>query len=282
MNIDAFVTLLSGAHRSGNGWVARCPAHEDRRPSFSVTEGQNGRVLVRCHAGCSTEAILDALGLRKSDLFADETRNPVLPRKPRQTPPAFPETKSQRRQFVTAEEAFEDLVRWRGRWSGRWVYQDIRGRPVGFVIRWDTPEGKDLRPISLIDGHWEMAAMPRPRPLYRLPDIAREPRVLVVEGEKTAEAGWSLGFPTTTSSNGSQSANQTDWTPLLGKEVIILPDNDAPGMQYARAVAKLAGGGPVVLELPGLPDGGDLDDWVKTEKFAAATLRKMLVKALYK
>lgn len=280
MNIDAFVSLLSGARRAGSGWVALCPAHEDRRASFSVAQGQNGKVLVKCHAGCSTEAILNALKLRKSDLFADEAMRPGQPKKPRQTLPAAP--KAPRRQFRTAEEAFEDLVKWKGRCSGRWAYQDTKGNLVGVVLRWDTPEGKDLRPISRIGDHWEMAAMPNPRPLYRLPDILREPRVLVVEGEKAAEAGWSLGFPTTTSSNGSQSANQTDWTPLLGKEVIILPDNDPPGMTYARAVIKLLGGGPVVLQLPNLPDGGDLVDWMANEKYAAAKLRKMIIKLTYK
>lgn len=245
-----------------------------------MTQGQNGRVLVKCHAGCSTKAILEALQLRECDLFEDQTWNRTVPQKPSPERPAAPQTK-QRRKFDTLDAGLEDLIHWRGPYSGFWTYQDAAGSVVGAVVRWDGPEGKDLRPVSKIGDHWEMAAMPRPRPLYRLPDIIREHRVLVVEGEKAAEAGWNLGFPTTTSSNGSQSANQTDWTPLLGKEVIILPDNDKPGMQYARAVTKLAGGGPVVLELPGLPEGGDLDDWAKNEKYAAAKLRKMIIKACY-
>lgn len=278
MNIETFVTLLPGARRSGSGWVARCPAHEDRRASFSVAQGQNGRVLVKCHAGCTVDSILDALGLRRSDLFDGDVVRDRLPRKPRQERPEAVKTK--RRQFRTAEEAFEDLVKWKGRCSNRWAYQDADGNLVGVVVRWDGPEGKDIRPISKIGDHWEMAAMSHPRPLYRLPDILREPRVLVVEGEKAAEAGWALGFATTTSSNGSQSASQSDWAPLWGKEVIILPDNDAPGMSYARAVTKLLRGAPVVLQLPGLPEGGDLADFAK-QPFAAAKLRKLVVGCRY-
>ena len=59
------------AKRSGDGWQAKCPAHEDRTPSLSISQGRNGRVLVHCHAGCSVEAVLGQLGLQPADLFAD-------------------------------------------------------------------------------------------------------------------------------------------------------------------------------------------------------------------
>lgn len=62
---------LKGVKESGNGWTALCPAHEDRRPSLSVAEGQDGRCLLHCFAGCSFEAIIHALGLQASDLFPD-------------------------------------------------------------------------------------------------------------------------------------------------------------------------------------------------------------------
>lgn len=65
--------LPSKARRSGRGWTARCPAHEDRTPSLSITEATDGKVLVKCWAGCSTEAVLAALGLRWPDLFPRQT-----------------------------------------------------------------------------------------------------------------------------------------------------------------------------------------------------------------
>lgn len=58
-----------GARRSGRGWIARCPAHEDRSPSLSISEGHDGRVLLHCFAGCSTESVLAAIGLSMRDLF---------------------------------------------------------------------------------------------------------------------------------------------------------------------------------------------------------------------
>jgi hypothetical protein len=60
---------LEGLRRSGDGYVARCPAHQDRTPSLSIRQGDDGRVLLHCWAGCGTEAVLDALGLEWGDLF---------------------------------------------------------------------------------------------------------------------------------------------------------------------------------------------------------------------
>src|ERR1035441_4284087 len=62
--------------RSGCGWVARCPAHEDRSPSLSIVE-RGGKVLVHCHAGCSQEAVIEAL--RGRGLWPDRKRRPRTP-----------------------------------------------------------------------------------------------------------------------------------------------------------------------------------------------------------
>ncbi len=67
--IENVLDLLMQVQRSGKGWTARCPAHEDLHPSLSLSEGDDGRVLLWCHAGCRIEEILDALGLDWSDLF---------------------------------------------------------------------------------------------------------------------------------------------------------------------------------------------------------------------
>jgi len=59
-----------GGRRVGSGWIARCPAHEDRKPSFSITETKGGKVLVRCHAGCDQGrviAVLRSRGLWEKD-----------------------------------------------------------------------------------------------------------------------------------------------------------------------------------------------------------------------
>jgi hypothetical protein len=70
---------LDGARPAANGWMALCPAHDDRNPSLSISQGEAGRVLVHCFAGCPTEAVVAALDLTVSDLFEDDGRKGGLP-----------------------------------------------------------------------------------------------------------------------------------------------------------------------------------------------------------
>jgi putative DNA primase/helicase len=58
------LTKLSNVTRSSNGWTARCPAHDDERPSLSISIGEDGRVLIYCFAGCPPEQALAAIGMR--------------------------------------------------------------------------------------------------------------------------------------------------------------------------------------------------------------------------
>jgi hypothetical protein len=68
--IDSLLSKLDGAKRTGPGrWVARCPAHEDKRPSLSVRDLDDGRVLLHCFGGCGVDAITAALNVELSDLF---------------------------------------------------------------------------------------------------------------------------------------------------------------------------------------------------------------------
>lgn len=74
--VDMVLSKLDGVRPAGRGWIARCPAHDDRRPSLSIAEGAGGRVLMRCFAGCSTGAVLRAIGLTWRDIGpADAARS---------------------------------------------------------------------------------------------------------------------------------------------------------------------------------------------------------------
>jgi hypothetical protein len=53
-----------GGRRAGAGWMARCPAHDDREPSLSIRQGEDGKVLVRCHAGCEQATVIAVLRSR--------------------------------------------------------------------------------------------------------------------------------------------------------------------------------------------------------------------------
>lgn len=69
MTAAELVAMLEGVRQSGEGWMAKCPAHEDRSASLSVAAGSDGRILLHCFAECSAYEIVGALGLELSDLF---------------------------------------------------------------------------------------------------------------------------------------------------------------------------------------------------------------------
>lgn len=85
MDVEAFLARLDGVRARGKGqWYARCPAHDDRGPSLSVKEGDDGRILLHCFAGCGAVEVVRAVGLELSDLFPEslEPHGPSRPRWP--------------------------------------------------------------------------------------------------------------------------------------------------------------------------------------------------------
>lgn len=64
MTAEGIARALEG-HRAGETWMARCPAHDDRKPSLSIKQGRDGKILVRCHAGCSQWEVIRALAERR-------------------------------------------------------------------------------------------------------------------------------------------------------------------------------------------------------------------------
>ncbi|MGH8646770.1 MAG: hypothetical protein ACREX4_20845 [Gammaproteobacteria bacterium] len=63
MRAETIARALSG-RKVGGGWMARCPAHDDHNPSLSIHDGDDGKVLVRCHAGCDQVRVIDVLRAR--------------------------------------------------------------------------------------------------------------------------------------------------------------------------------------------------------------------------
>ncbi|MHB1035126.1 MAG: YfjI family protein [Pirellulales bacterium] len=270
--LERILERLPNAKRSGNDWKSPCPAHDDRKPSLSITVGDGGRVLLHCHAGCPHEAVLQAIKLTPADLFGDDPSyrpnghaNGHARAKPKPAP----------RTFATAVAAIADLEKRKGKEaSAQWTYHDPGGEPVGIICRWDTADGKEIRPVSRHADGWVQGGMAEPRPLYSLPTLANATTIYVCEGEKAADAARSLSLVATTSAHGANSAAKADWSPLADKNVVILPDNDEGGRTYSKTVAGILGKltpAPRVriVALPGLPEKGDVVDWIAAHGDAA-------------
>ncbi|HUT58125.1 MAG TPA: DUF3987 domain-containing protein [Phycisphaerae bacterium] len=153
-----------------------------------------------------------------------------------------------------------------GTLAGWWPYFSTEDGEALTVLRFDLPDGgKTYRPIRPNGDGWSIGDPPGPLPLYRLADLNGAARVYVLEGEKCADAAASLGLTATTSAHGGEAASKTDWPPLAGRDVVILRDNDKTGRRYADDVAailtRLTPPATVrVVDLPDLPDGGDIVD----------------------
>ncbi|OWY70399.1 hypothetical protein B7486_16555 [cyanobacterium TDX16] len=255
--VHTIIAKLNGVRSTGsNVWQALCPAHDDRNPSLTITRGADGTCLLKCHAGCTAESIVSAVGMKMADLF------PIKPGQPKSKP-----AQGNGRIFATANEAVTELDRLSGPHSHLHTYQTVEGNPVGCIVRHDGPNGKLIRQVSKNGVGWLLKAMPKPRPLYRLPEISRAELVCIVEGEKCVDALTAIGIISTTSAGGANAAAHSDWSPLAGKAVCIMPDNDGPGEGYAEdVIAELSKLNPAprirINRLPNLQQGEDVFDYV--------------------
>ncbi len=148
--------------------------------------------------------------------------------------------------------------------TAKWDYLDAAGNLIACVYRYDPAPGrKEFRPW---DAKRRKMAPPGPRPLYNQPGIVCAEQVILVEGEKCAQALIEAGTPATTAMHGANApVDKTDWSPLAGKAVLIWPDRDKPGFGYAEAASQavlMAGATSCAILLPpdAKPEGWDAAD----------------------
>ena len=236
-----------------NQWKALCPAHDDHTPSLSVTQ-DHGTVLIKCHAGCSTEEIVSAMGLSMADLYTKKSNLKVSEiRKNSPQEWTLKDNQSDSRQIV-AEYDYTDA-------SGTLLYQ---------VVRYDPKDFRQRHPDESGGWIWNMRGIQRV--LYRLPDIiAADPDtwIFIVEGEKDTDSLVALGFAATTNPGGAGKwGNLSDVSVLQGRRVAIIPDRDKPGRLHAEDIATRLQGiaeDVCVVDLGICEDflGKDISDWLE-------------------
>lgn len=244
--VDHAVKSLSKATRSGDEWSAVCPFHDDGTPSFrmNATTGQ-----FYCH-GCGAKGDLIGFYQKLDGLAPAEAAALVVklggnghattapaPRQKIESRPATDDEVQALHDRLSRENGFHSLA----------PYRDADGRCLFAVAR---HEPKKIRPWhTLLGGSWTQGQpLENGRPLLWLPALlaAPEAAIIVVEGEKDAAAARShikaLGrsdILVTTWSGGASAWRRTDWTPLHGHRVYIMPDNDDPGRKAADGIAEM-------------------------------------------
>ena len=234
--LSAFI----GVKSSGNGAMAKCPAHEDRTASLSINTGDDGRVLLKCHAGCSVDDILHAVHLERRDLFS-QNGNGNSPR-----------------QIVATYD-----------------YNTTTGDLLSQVVRYAPKDFRQRRPDG--NGGWIYSVKGVTRVVYRLPELQGQQAIFIAEGEQDVDRLASIGIPATTCAGGAERWRDDYATQLADagvKRVAILPDNDKPGRKHAEQVAGIcdaAGLDVRIVTLPDLPEKGDVSDYLDTHTKADLT-----------
>lgn len=167
----------------------------------------------------------------------------------------------------------EGLVEQERAQVSEYVYTDANGKPVYRSLKKSIPgrERKSFWQERWSGKGWDSSEGCMDgveRVFYNLPELLEsEGPVLFVEGEKDVHTAARLGFTATTTPQGAGKAKEVkDWSALVGREVVIVPDNDQPGEDHARDLIELlkdVAAKVTVLNLPNLPEKGDLSDWVQ-------------------
>ena len=241
--ITDVITRYLAVKREGPHYKANCPFHDDKHASLTITPNKN---LAKCFAcgwsGDSIAFVMDYTGksfpaaCKEIDESAvseqgnSEKRSTIAPKRVNwdMVVPA-PKTGHTQEHYLHVRP------------SRMWTYHSAAGEIVGHVCRFDLQNGeKEVIPLTWCsDGtrnSWRWQGFTKPRPLYNLHLIVANPNatVLLVEGEKTADAAQAQLDPTKTVvtcwPGGSMAIAHIDWTPLHGRKVIFWPDNDVQGL----------------------------------------------------
>lgn len=230
MTLDAFLQRLGSVSRVGDGYQAHCPAHDDRQASLSVTEGADGRILVKCFANCSIDSILAHLGLATADLFPDRPARRIV---------------------------------------ATYDYHDERGDLLFQVVRYEPKDFRQRRPDGHGGWLWKLKGVrlvPYGYPELLTADPTQP--VFVAEGEKDCETLRRLGAIATTNPGGANKNKwRKEFSRALqNRHVIVLADNDESGRLHATRIASgvlpFAASVKVLDSLPGVSAKGDVSDYI--------------------
>lgn len=232
MTVHEILSRLQGVKGGHGQWTARCPAHDDRQNSLSVGEGEDGRVLLRCHAGCDVDRIAAALSITKSDLFPDKPQREGRP------------------PVVATYRYLDD--------NGKLLAEKLRRADKSFT--WRQPDPRH---------GWVYNRKGVPNRLYVGGELSGA--VFVCEGEKDVDTLHRLGYNAASGADGAGPGKwRREYTEQLrGLSVCVFTDNDDVGWAYAAETCNALHGAASSVQLldiatvwPEIQEHGDVSDMV--------------------
>jgi hypothetical protein len=238
--LEKVLDCLEAVRRSNDSWQAICPAHDDHQPSLSISEGDDGRALVKCFAGCETDEVLARLGLRMADLFVSTNGQR---KKFGSTPPRTDATVQQctLKEYSQAKGLPVDFLsrlglvdrKYRRKAAVRIPYlaEDGQESAVRFRIALEKTEEGDER------FRWRTGSKAMLYGLWRLEKIRKVGWVVLVEGESDTQTLWYHGF-TALGIPGADTWKKQWAVYLVGVErvyVVVEPDKGGETLREALA-----------------------------------------------
>lgn len=224
--LGQILPLLRGVMKSGNGYKAYCPAHDDRKTKSLSIHEKDGKLLLKCFGpGCEFQDILHSLGIstEKSD--------------------------RQDSSIAATYDYIDD--------NGTLIFQVVRMQPKRFMQR---------RPDIFEGWVWDLKGVERMLywlPELRQA-IEEGETIFFVEGEKDVDNLRAAGFKATTSSGGCQGKWLPQYTESLqGAQITIIPDQDEPGKEYGHRVGTMLYGWTKSIKWLDL-DAKDVSDWLQS------------------
>lgn len=225
MSAQQIATTLGNAKKVGNGYLASCPVPDhgqgngDKNPSLSVTDGEDGNILFKCHGGCDQHTVFNAI--KEMGLL------PQLPDRP--------EYLSNVRPIMPAIPVLEH----------EWFYTDENEMPLFVKQRYKTfdAKGKTYKTLRIMADGSRVGKLGDcrivPYRLFELQQAVTNGKVVyIAEGEKAVDALCSLGVTATTSHAGAGGWNAELNQYFVGANVVVVPDNDLAGWSYATKIVE--------------------------------------------
>ena len=252
MTLQELITYFEVARKNSNAsYQCKCPVHKDDKASLTITD-RGGKLLLHCHAGCDTGSILEAVGLSFKDLGNYE-------------PPKW------RERLEYGQKKYIEAVYDYKAADGKYLYSKVRF------------EGKEIRYITIDreNDRYDYCKTAGIATLYRLPELLRAIKsgypVYIVEGEKDVETLRKLGYTATTAGGAN------DWKKeyahyFTGAKVIILPDNDEPGLKLKDQIIKDLKhyAHSIKWVITSETDKGDVTDYLQKEGHTKEDLKSLV------
>ena len=199
-NWNLFCSKLEQAKPTSNGIIARCPAHDDVKPSLTASCNSE-KILAKCQTGCSFESIVTAVGMNQSQFFAPSNHSKTTKMK--------------------------EVCRYR--------YENKDGKHTVDVVRFEPKDFRPQRP----DGKWTLEGVVRvPYRLSQiLAGIKDSKDILILEGEKDCDNAAKIGLTATTFPGGTGKWLDEYLKFFQEAKVICIPDNDPPGQKGMHLIA---------------------------------------------